>query len=637
MISTGVAESARAWFGEAVVQRWRIAALLPVAGRPLSLAAIGVSILRGALPVGFAVFISTALGRIPETVDHGLDSTAGRQMLGWLFAATCALVGQQLLEPVQTLLGEILTRRVDGAMHDRLIAASLGCEDLATLEDPGILDLLEEAYRELEFAFRTPGSAFAGSLALVARYVQLVGFCAVTGLLLSWWAAAALVMVVLLFRIGQRGGLRRYARVIRMVTPIRREAAYLRDVAMGDPAGKEIRVFGLVGWLAERYRSVQRRALMPVWAERRRIYLKPYLGYLTVGVFVVGFVLAMLGLAAADVRLSLTELSLVAQAVLAAIRLGDFYPEADTQTQYGMNAADAMVRFERAMAGAIATPPAGPDAMTRGASPAAAAAPVCPPAPRIEFRQVVFRYPGTSRPVFDGLDLTLEPGICTALVGVNGAGKTTLVKLLARLYTPQAGSVLADGEDIGRPAIEDWRRRLAVVFQDFTRYEVTAAANIGFGAVEVVQDIGAIRAAAGEAGILPALDRLPAGLETVLSRHHPDGTDLSGGQWQRIALARALLALRQGATVLILDEPTAALDVRTEAEFFARFREVTRGRTSVLISHRFSSVRSADRILVLDQGRVVESGSHDELLALDGRYAHLFRMQAGRFTDEDAA
>ncbi|WP_371478749.1 ATP-binding cassette domain-containing protein [Kitasatospora sp. NBC_00315] len=608
---------------EAVVPRWRIATLLPTAGRTGSAAAVAVSVLRGLLPVAFAVSISAAVGRIPEAVAQGIGSPSGHRLQLDLAAAAVALLLQQVLEPVQNALGEVLAHRVDGAMHDRLVAASLGSEDLTPLEDQRVLDLLEEATRELESAFRTPGSAFAGLIALIARYVQLTGFCVVVGVLFAWPAALALAAVALMFRYGQRGGLRRYARVIRAVTPIRREAAYLRELALGAPAAKEIRVFGLRDWLTERHRSVHRSAMTPVWAERRRIYLRPYLGYLAVALLAAGAALAALGAAAARREVSLADLALTAQAALALVRLGDFYPEADTQTQYGMTAADAIARFERAVAAAD-TPGAGAATAVTGPG----------PAPRIEFRKVVFRYPGAAEPVFDGLDLTLEPGVCTALVGVNGAGKTTIVKLLARLHRPGAGSVVADGTDIADLALDDWRRRLAVIFQDFTRYEVSAADNIGFGAVEALDDREAIRAAAEQAGILTLLDRLPAGLDTVLSRAHPGGTDLSGGQWQRVALARALLALRQEASVFVLDEPTAALDIRAEAAFFARFRELTRGRTSVLISHRFSSVRHADRIVVLERGRVLESGSHHELIAAGGRYAELFALQADRFADD---
>jgi ATP-binding cassette subfamily B protein len=244
---------------------------------------------------------------------------------------------------------------------------------------------------------------------------------------------------------------------------------------------------------------------------------------------------------------------------------------------------------------------------------------------------VGFRYPCGRPAVLDGLDLVLPAGRCTAVVGVNGAGKTTLVKLLTRLYEPTAGRITVDGTDLRALPVDGWRRQVSVVFQDFVRYELTAAENIACGAVHLPPDRDAVRAAAARAGVLDVLERLPRGLDTVLSRAHRGGAELSGGQWQRVAIARSLYALDAGARLLILDEPTAALDVRAEAAFFDSFVALTRGVTSVLISHRFSSVRRADRVAVLDGGRVVELGGHAELLASEGHYARLFRLQAERF------
>jgi ATP-binding cassette subfamily B protein len=221
-------------------------------------------------------------------------------------------------------------------------------------------------------------------------------------------------------------------------------------------------------------------------------------------------------------------------------------------------------------------------------------------------------------------------------VGVNGAGKTTLVKLLTRLYTPDRGRITVDGRDIRELDLDAWRSCFGIVFQDFNRYEAAAADNIGLGAVAHRTDVAGIRRAAATAGILPTLEGLPRGIDTPLVRHLTDGVDLSGGQWQRIAIARALFALDRGASVLVLDEPTASLDVRAEARFFDEFVGLTQGVTSLLISHRFSTVRHADTIVVLDGGAVVERGSHQELLAAGDRYATLFRLQAQRFTDDDS-
>jgi ABC-type multidrug transport system fused ATPase/permease subunit len=244
----------------------------------------------------------------------------------------------------------------------------------------------------------------------------------------------------------------------------------------------------------------------------------------------------------------------------------------------------------------------------------------------IRFDAVRFAYPGTELVVLDGFDLTVEAGKSLAIVGPNGAGKTTLAKLLCRLYDPQSGAVRVDGVDLREIDLEGWRARLAAVFQDFVRFELTLRENVA--------PLGEV-AAASDSQILHALDLAGAGelasLDTVLSRQYEGGTDLSGGQWQRIALARALLAVERGAGVILLDEPTAQLDVRGEAEIFDRILEATRGLTTILVSHRFSTVRHADRICVLERGKVVELGSHDELMAHEGRYRRMFELQASRF------
>jgi ATP-binding cassette, subfamily B, bacterial len=248
----------------------------------------------------------------------------------------------------------------------------------------------------------------------------------------------------------------------------------------------------------------------------------------------------------------------------------------------------------------------------------------------VEAEHVSFGYPH-GRPVLQDVSLRIARGERIAIVGENGAGKTTLVKLLARLYEPQSGRITVDGVPLTEYPVREWRRRVAAIFQDFVRYELPVRENVAFGAVELVDDDERIRAALDRAGALELVDSLPHGLDTTLSREYEGGTDLSGGQWQRIAIARALLAVEGGAGVLVLDEPTAALDVRAEAVFFERFLQLTRGLTTVLISHRFSTVRRADRIVVLEHGRVVEEGTHAELLAADGRYAELFHLQAARF------
>ncbi len=248
------------------------------------------------------------------------------------------------------------------------------------------------------------------------------------------------------------------------------------------------------------------------------------------------------------------------------------------------------------------------------------------PASEIRFHDVCFSYLPDAPPILNGFDLTIPAGTSIAIVGQNGAGKTTLAKLLCRLYDPQGGAVEVDGVDLRELDLDSWRRRLAAVFQDFIKYELPLRDNVAPGG-------------APEREIAQALERAGAGglaeLDTTLSKSYAGGTDLSGGQWQRVALARALCAISLGAGVVLLDEPTAQLDVRGEAEIFDRILEATRDCTTILISHRFSTVRHADRICVLEDGKVVELGTHLELMALQGRYHTMFELQASRFDDEE--
>jgi ATP-binding cassette, subfamily B, bacterial len=603
----------------------RIVRLLPSAGTGLLAAVIAVNVLLGVLPIVFIVATSVMIGRVPAVVDAGVGSAEWTALVSVFGLAAIAFVAQQILAPLQASLGELMARRVDGLVYARLIGASLRSTGIGPLEDQHLLNDLSEAARVLEFSFRTPGNACAGVLSLMARYTQLLGYAGIVGFVFSWPAALALVLTTMIFRRGNRGGLRTYGKIFRRNVAERRESDYLRATAMEARAAKEIRVFGLAGWLSDRYRQAYLRWLMPVWAERRRIYLRPYLVYTALGLIVAGAVFAALGHAAASRSVSLTALALALQATLAGIALGANYPEADTQTEFGMIAYDGVVGFERGVDSfheqtVQLEPREAPDGRPRDA---------------ITFEAVTFRYPGSERTILDRLDLTIPAGRCTAIVGLNGAGKTTLVKLLARLYDPVGGRMLVDGIDVRAFGVDDWRRQIGIIFQDFNRYELTAAENIGFGSVELLGDRERIRDAARKAGVLATLERLPRGLDTPLARQYRSGAELSGGQWQRVAIARALFALESGATILVLDEPTAALDVRAEAAFFDRFVDLTRGVTSILISHRFSSVRHADHIVMLEGGRVVEEGTHDELLAQDGRYAALFRLQAERFLEDE--
>ncbi|GAA1304276.1 ABC transporter ATP-binding protein [Saccharothrix xinjiangensis] len=595
-----------------------IARLLPRAGRGLVVALAAVNLLLGCLPVVFTVATAVVLGRVPAAVEAGPASGEWDSLVAVFGVAAGAFVARQLLSPVERAMGELVARRVDGRVFDELMAASLRSPGLGPLEDQQALDALRTAAREVEFGVQSPGRAATGLLALIARYTELAGSAVAVGVVFSWPAATALVVTVLLFRHGQRGGLRRYARTRSLLAADQREVDYLRELAGGAAAGKEIRVFGLAGWLRQRLRDTHLRFLEPLWAERRAVYLWPFVRFSVVGLAVTGAVFAALGATAHE--MTLTGFVLVATATLGLLRLADHYPEADLPTAIGMRAHDAVRRF----AEHVDAHEGGPGPARRPAAPT--------PVRAIRFEQVGFCYPGQRRAVFDGLDLTIPVGRCTAVVGVNGAGKTTLVKLLARLYEPTSGRITLDGVDIREFPLDEWRAALGVIFQDFVRYEASVADNVGLGAVGSLDDRATIREVVDSVGLSEAVARLPLGLDTPLARHLTGGAELSGGQWQRVALARALFALRHGSSVVVLDEPTASLDVRAEAGFFAEFARLAEGATTLLISHRFSTVRHADLIVVLEHGRVTEQGGHADLLARDGRYAELFRLQADRFT-----
>ncbi|MBY8847866.1 ABC transporter ATP-binding protein [Saccharothrix longispora] len=616
----------RSWV-RAAREQWAarrdIARLLPRAGGPLVAASVGVNLLLGCLPVVFTVATAMVLGRVPAAVDAGLDSGAWDSLVAVFGVAAGAFVARQLLSPVERALGELTARRVDGLVFDELMAASLRGPGLGPLEDQRALDALRTAAREVEFGVQSPGRAAAGLLALIARYTELTGQAVAVGVVFSWPAAAALVVTVLLFRHGQRGGLRRYARSRSLLAAEQREIDYLRELAGGAAAGKEIRVFGLAGWLRERLRDAHLRFLAPLWAERRAIYLWPFVRLAVVGLAVTGAVFAALGATAHG--MTLTGFVLVATATLSLLRLAEHYPEADLPTAIGMRAHDAVRRFAEHVDAHVEAHVEAPGPAPRRAVPE--------PVGAIRFERVGFRYPGRRRAVFDGLDLTIPVGRRTAVVGVNGAGKTTLVKLLTRLYEPTSGRITLDGVDIRAFPVDEWRAGIGVIFQDFVRYESSVADNVGPGAVDALDDRATIREVVDSVGLTDAVARLPKGLDTPLARHLTGGAELSGGQWQRVALARALFALRHGARVVVLDEPTASLDVRAEAGFFEEFADLAEGATTLLISHRFSTVRHADVIVVLEHGRVTEQGGHAELLARGGRYAELFRLQADRFVD----
>ncbi len=397
-----------------------------------------------------------------------------------------------------------------------------------------------------------------------------------------------------------------------VVRAAQRDADYAYRLAVDPPAAKELRLFGLAGWVLDRF--IERRTrLHELQYEATRLREKPLLWSLLIVTGANVLVFWSLAGAAAAGRIELGALVIYAQSAVGAsmIAFGGLNWALDGSAA----PVAAVLRLEPAMAAG-------------GALPSGTREPAGQPAREIRFRDVTFAYPsGGSSPVLEGFDLTIPAGSSLAIVGQNGAGKTTLAKLLCRLYDPQSGAIEIDGTDLREFDLEAWRQRITAVFQDFIRFELPLRDNVALQKVSNgVQDT-VVLAALAEAGAGGLAD-----LDTILARGYEGGTDLSGGQWQRVALARALYAVRLGAGLVLLDEPTAQLDVRGEAEIFDRILAATRQCTTILISHRFSTVRHADRICVLEQGKVIELGTHDELMALGGRYRTMFDLQAQRFT-----
>jgi ATP-binding cassette, subfamily B, bacterial len=574
-------------------------AALPQADRRLTLYWWAVVLLHGVVPALFAV----AMGALVGAVQRGDSLTLSLGVVGVLFVLL------QVLTPVQTAVSHNLGDRTAAFLYDRLTAACVRPQGMAHLENPALTADLTVA-RDFDLGMTGPPLSYSmdfiagglvGTIGGFASAVVLFGF--------SWWAPLLLSGAWLATHWLLRESAVWFDRNTDEVRAAQRDADYAYRLAVDPPASKELRLFGLVGWTIDRF-IARRTRLHQLQYEATRLRERPLAWCLLIVTSANVIVLWSLASAAMDARIGLGEIVAYAQCAVGTslIAFGGLNWALD-----GAAAPVAAVqRLEPAMADV-------------GALPAGSRSTSGLPSREIRFHGVSFTYPGGAT-VFDGVDLTIPAGSSLAIVGQNGAGKTTLAKLLCRFYDPQRGAIEVDGTDLRELDVVSWRTRLAAVFQDFIRLDLPLRDNVApAGAPDDVVSAALQDAGAGQL----------ARLDTILARGYDDGVDLSGGQWQRVALARALCAVRMGAGVVILDEPTAQLDVRGEAEIFERILSATRHCTTILISHRFSTVRHADRICVLENGEVVELGSHDELIALNGRYRTMFDLQAQRFTTED--
>jgi ATP-binding cassette, subfamily B, bacterial len=585
--------------------------------RVLTCAVAAYAVAASVLPNLVLIAAGHVVGDIPASARTGMDSAAGHRLLVALGLAGAAYAAALLLGPAASALSSVVKWRLIYRTQDRLMTAVGRPTGIGHLEDPKVLDDLDLAQGQLV----NPRPADAPmTLALVVSNRASGLFACLVLASWRWWLGLGMLAMWVAVRRPQLALIREQGALYAGGSEAMRRSWYLQQLAAHPAAAKESRVFGLGNWLVERYRSTWLGAMSGPWAVLRRLDRKVLL--LSVPVLAAyAAACGYLGLAAYDGRIGLGTLAIMLPMLAATYTVGDISWD-DVDLAWMIQGLPRIGQLEAGLA------PAGRD--LSGSVPATGR-----PDREIRFEQVRFRYPGADRDVFDDLDLVIPAGSSTALVGINGAGKTTLVKLLARLHDPTGGRIRVDGVDLARLHPAEWQRQVAVVFQDFTHYPLSARENVGLGAPEHLDDADGLDAVAARAGASGTVATLPAGWDTVLSRSYAGGVDLSGGQWQRIALARALFAVRHGARVLVLDEPTAWLDARGEADFFDRFLEITAGTTTLIISHRFSTVRRADRICVLDGGRVLEQGDHESLLAAGNRYAELFTLQAARF-DETA-
>lgn len=582
-----------------------VLALIWNSSRVLTSGAILSRVLTALVPFGILwvgkLIIDTVVGTLRT---HGPFPTQIWLYLGLEFAFTgaAAILGR-CADYCDARLADQFVKTV--TLRIMRHAASL---DLASFEDPVFYDKLERARVQATDRIgmlHAMGNLIQQAITLISLSIGVILFSPLIFLLL-------VVCVIPAFLGESHFAFLGYSLAFSL-TPLRRELDYLRDLGTKRESAKELKVFGLGNYLEDRFDHIQSEVI-----ERNKKLLRKRLGVGTLLGLVssAGYYGSYAFLVFRTLRggLSVGDLTFLGGALAGcSSQIQQLFSTFTGIADQSLFLTDLLQFFK-----VIPKIHSKPNAL---------------PAPRpiragFEFKKVCFQYPGTNRLVLNNLDFRLEPDERIALVGANGQGKTTFVKLISRLYEPTSGQILLDGIDLREYSIEELHREIGVIFQDFVRYDMTARENIGAGRIECIQDDSKIQTAAEKSKAIDIIKRFPDGMEQMLGRRFESGVDLSGGEWQKFALARAYM---RDAQVLILDEPTAALDAIAEYEVFCRFAELTRGRTAILISHRFSTVRMTDRIVVLENGAIREQGTHQQLVANGGQYAKMFELQASNY------
>lgn len=582
----------------------------------LTLSTLGLRLVRALVPIATLYIGKLIIDEAVRLVAAGMafealgDAWHSGQLdtLMWLLLIELGLaIGSDLLGRLTSYGDSLLSELFTNAISVRLMehAATLDLEDF---EDPDLQDKLDRARRQTMGRMNLMSQLFGQ----VQDTITVISF-AIGLLVYAPWLMVLLAVALIPAFVGEAHFNALGYSLNFAWTPERRQLEYVRQMGASVETAKEVKIFNLHRYLIARYRTLAdgfyraNRAL----ARRRALW-----GSALSALGTLGYYIAYAYIAWRTVRGDFT--------------IGDLTFLAGSFRRLRQLLEGLLVGFSQVAGQALYLD----DLFSFFAiepeivSPADPLPVPCPIQRGFVFENVGFRYPDATKWALRGLNFELHAGEVLALVGENGAGKTTLVKLLARLYDPDEGRVLLDGRDLREYDLDQLRANIGVIFQDFVRYHLTVGENIGVGQIDAMDDEARIQEAARRAMAEPLIAGLPHGYEQLIGRRFKTGVDLSGGQWQKIAIARAYM---RDAQVMILDEPTAALDARSEFEVFQRFKELSSGKTAVLISHRFSSVRMADRILVLEHGKLEASGTHDELLAQGGRYAELFELQAAGY------